>query len=647
MAKGKNSGVKTVERLIALEGKLDSLLKEKSVGKNAKRNKRRRLRRRNGQVGGQLPLVPAINTQSSGIVAEETANPFEGRSRGKINIEGLGLSSLPVGCREFVHRHCNPCGEMVTFTENSKVPDGALPNSTIIELREALIVKVPSSTGVLPLDGSMWTLTVIHLPLFRNPVILVASLVNAEMSVDDRAALMRDWNTSVSPPLYPEWRPIVVDNLYYSVVQWTGLNQVEQPTPNGTTAVQQFRITCDGMTMFNNTPDLINQGMVVGAQWPANKSIKNEEANDDVAGYTGVIRVSAFGVPAPVSRAALQVPVPIDKETFAQGVTVGVPSISFSYGGASYPWEFPVYIADSAGTSNSMVFTAEAGHNMIINTIAIAKGDLLNFSVARNVSNQWSWSVMTSVGALVVFSATNVASPAGIYSVVITDPLEMPAITVLQLPPTDTQNIIQSTPKAVYMSAKEQNGIYMVKRIFQPIFNVQEASERRQIVLTDAEVERQFTLSPSDVLDLNYGVGVTVWSSIPTSCAPAIKLIRDVEIVAGENSAYMPFMKSNVDKCEAALAICHSMAVHHPFMYPESYNILGGLMGIIGNVVSKIPILGNVVQAIPGIIKTITGAEHKGIQGASQNRLVSTNTDELMKVAQMLMRQLTLNQPVA
>jgi len=102
-------------------------------------------------------------------------------------------------------------------------------------------------------------------------------------------------------------------------------------------------------------------------------------------------------------------------------------------------------------------------------------------------------------------------------------------------------------------------------------------------------------------------------------------------------------MKSNGDKCEAALTICHMMGVHHPFMYPESYNILGGLMGIISNVVSKIPILGNVVGAIPGIIKTITGNEQKEESGSSQNRLSSTNIEELAKLAQLLMSQLKLN----
>jgi len=525
---------------------------------------------------------------------------------------------------------------MVTFTENSKVPDGALPNSTILELREALIVRMPGVTAAttLPLSGAMWTLTLIHLPAFRNPLIMVANLDNSEMSAGDRVALLQDWNSSNLPPVYPDWRLLTgAVNTYYSVVQWTGLQRVDPPTETGTTAIQQFRITADGMTVFNNTPDLINQGMVIGAQWPANRAIKTEESDQSIEGFNGSAQVVSVN-----SNLRLDIALPI-----AQPGTV-VSSTNFTaaiYGGPNYPYNFIGFTCTTV--PGAIIYTQDCLYECVVNGQTSTAGDTWTYTVSRLAAGAWDFSLVNSTTSTTLISFTGVVNPNLFYPIIILSALEMPTITTLQLPPTDTQNIIQSTPKAVYMSAKEQNGVYMVKRIFQPIFNVQEASERRQVVLTSTDYERQLSFAPQDVLDLNYGVGVTVWSSIPTSCAPAIKLIRDVEIVAGEDSPYMPFMKSNEDKCEAALSICHAMAVHHPFLYPESYNILGGLMGLIGNVVSKVPILGNIVGAIPGIIKGITGGETTSTSGASQNRLTSTNIEELSKLAQTLMAQLKLS----
>jgi len=627
-----NKILKTAKRT---EKKVDKLTKEIKPSTTNKRNRRRRYRRRTKNV---VENLDGLNNQSMGVIAQTTENPFtSGKMRSRVRIEGEGLNSLPPRCQEFVHRHCNPCGEKITFTENSKVPDGGLPNSTVLELREALIVRMPgmSANTTLPLTGASWTLTVIHLPLFRNPVILVANIQNSEMTTIDRAALIRDWNTSEHPPVYPDWRQLDGLDTYYAAVQWTGLRNVDPPTDTGTAAIQQFRITADGMTMFNNTPDLINQGMVVGAQWPANRAVKVETADAEVAGYTGLLHVYSSE-----NNFRLEVPIPIDLDT---ANTVSYNNMSALNVGATADlgWRYLAFRASS--NVADIVETAVAEWDMIVNDITISAGDTLTYVISRAAGGLWSASVTNTTTSTLIFSFTGVINPNVYYGWTLVSTAEFPTITTLQLPPTDTENIIQSTPKAVYMSAKEQNGIYMVKRIFQPIFNVQEASERRQIVLTDAEYSREFTVAPRDVLDLNYGVGCTVWSSIPTSCAPAIKLVRDVEIVAGENSAYMPFMKSNGDKCEAALTICHMMGVHHPFMYPESYNILGGLMGIISNVVSKIPILGNVVGAIPGIIKTITGNEQKEESGSSQNRLASTNIEELAKLAQLLMSQLKLN----
>lgn len=603
-------------------------------GKPSRNNRRRRGRR--GNQGGGEQNAPGVVSKTVSEIARAGRNNRVFRGM-KNNV----FSSLPLGAREFVHRHLNPCGEYVTLKDSSKVPDGAIPNSAIIELREAIIVRPPnSSTASVPLDGSMWTLTIIHTPMFRTPLIMVASMSNAEMSEETRELLKFAWNVTEELPEYPNWVNLDTDN-FWCVVKWTALKSVDPPTSSGaSTSIQQFRITADGMTMYDNTPDLINQGMVIGAQWNVNSALKTERTRSDLVGYSGPVRTNG-GIIGGVGTLFWNSRYPILLDTLAITVNTGQATVTSNTSDAI--WQYAV-IRFSSTVAQNLVFTVEASHSFVQGAITVNRGDVLTYSFTYNLVGATVTFALSTPSSGDLVSVTAVALGTIVDEIVtIVDELEMPEVTAWQLPPTDTQNIIQSTPKAVYMSAKEQNGIYMVKRVFQPVFNMQEANNRRQVVIVSTdEQDAGITLAPSDVFDANYGIGVVVWSSIPTSCSPAIKLIRDVEIVAGMNGPFTPFMMSCEDKCEPALEIVRAVSMHHPMMYPESYNALGGLMNIINGVVGNIPILGNVVGAVLPIVKSLLGSEMNTTSGASQNRLASTNVDELSKLADLIKQQLRI-----
>lgn len=632
------------------------------LSKSAKRNRRLKELAKIGKMMSGKSKKPR-NRKNKGLRgagnAELTTANFPGNTEfetkggggGRKSRKGIslpGMETLPERGREFVHRHCNPCGEMVTFTESSKIPDGALPNSLVLELREAFIVRYPgATTSALPLDGTMWNLTVVHLPAFRTSCLLIAKATNSELTPTDRELVVQDWNSAGNePPRFPNWVELTTDDLWYTSVGWTALANVDPPTTAGTTSVQQFRITSDGMTIFNNTPDLINQGMCIGAQWPLNVSTVNEIGEDSEDGYTGniILRIYLTTVGSNTGVSVLSIPLPVDVSTVATVSSTNMTYITNDQ--AAYPWGTITPRATTTAAAGAIVFTVDASLSFVFNGVAVSAGDQLQFSFTRTAGNQGTavWTAVvddvttsTNVYTLPSQSALHVSLP-----LVVTSPIEMPSVTKFQLPPTETQTIIQSTPKSCYWSMKEENGCYMVKRVFQPVFGVQEANQRKQIIMADPNVEdRNFTMAPLDVFDLNFGVGVVVMSAIPTSCAPAIKLIRDVEIVAGQDSVYMPIMKSNEDKIEAALEIVKCMADHHPMMYPESYNILGGLMSLISGVVGKVPILGNVFNAVKGIVKGVTSQESTAApSGASQNRLTSMNVSDLANIAEMLLAQL-------
>lgn len=618
-------------------------------GKKAPRRRRRPRARRPNNKGKPTNLVGPNK-----YLVERTTSRG---GRSQIGRWVNSLTHLSDHAYEFIHRHCNPCGEMMTFTESSKVPDAALPNSCILELRQVAIVRAPGEVNTaIDITGDMWTLTVIHTAMFRNSIILVASLINAEMDDNARAALITAWNTQENQPEYPNWYQLEADNstppkgtTFYCVLKWSGLADVDAPTTTGiATSIEEFRITADGMTIFNNTPDLINQGMVVGAQWNSDFAVSTVKGDVQEDGTHITVLVSRESLPALSGGVAARFP--IDPDTLLV-TTIGAISsdqyrVDIQGSDLSAYRYFVAYIAITSATDTGINVSAEITYSMIVDGVTLPAGTRMNVQLISNgTSAPAAWVNFGDFATPDPIIKDNDPSSAATFreevSVVLLDGTIEQLVTQWRIPPTTTQSIIQSTPKAVYMSMKEENGVYMVKRIFQPIFNVQKAAEVRTIHMADPVIpSRLFPLGPLDVFDANYGVGVVVMASIPKACAPALKLIRDVEVVATERSTIQLFMKSNAGSCQTGVEIVKTLAEQHPFMYPESYNTLGSLMDLISGAVRKVPVLGNVVSILRPIISSLTGRSTQS--GSSQNRLQSTNHVEMAKNLSELMSQLGL-----
>lgn len=609
-------------------------------------------RRNRGRRSQGKTVTTAV--EGKGVVENSAYRVLRPRTKmaRKIGARTHGLSEA---AQEFVHRHCNPCGERVTFRENSKVPDGALPNSSALELREVFIVRAPTTSSTsLSLNGDMWTLTVIHMPLFRNPLILVASMNNAEMTEIDRAALCDRWNVENENPRYPRWDAFGLAGNYWTTVTFSGLKTVVPPTDTGlTTDIEQFRIVSDGMTIFNNTPDLINQGMVIGAQWPYNVGSKTVELpkTDSGSQIMTSIYVNTGGSPARHGVVA-NFPVEATPPTVISSTEPEVISGTYATStneNASLGYRTATLRVDSVNAEGSWVqadFTLAM--DLVYSGVSYLAGEILRLTMTKNAAADSLANPFNVVVSLIkegaeptVVTTLNSATNTNFnITLLFPEGIEAANCSLVQLPPTSTEGIVQSTPKAVYMSMKEENGIYMVKRIFQPVFSVQKANEVRPIRLATASAAEGTLGATNDVYDLNYGVGVVVMSSIPTSCAPAIKLFRDVEIVAGDTSAFQLFMTSNEGECQPALEVVHAITQNHPFMYPESYNVLGTLMNTITGIISKVPLLGNIAGAVAHAVRALAGGTVQN--GTSQNRLASMNSEEIAKLLPQLLTELGL-----
>jgi hypothetical protein len=216
---------------------------------------------------------------------------------------------------------------------------------------------------------------------------------------------------------------------------------------------------------------------------------------------------------------------------------------------------------------------------------------------------------------------------------------------LVQIPSHGMQSLVQETAKTVSFTMKEDNGFYMVKRVWEPVFNMTEMKDYGQLIF-DTPGQGGVSLVSngwSDSFDRNYGVGVTNISSLPYACMPMIKLYRVVEIVAGQNSPYGPFMSACPDRNELVQCVIRDIADKSPFMYPESFNVFdklfGALSGVLANlpkVFANVPVIGDLVSGVLGAVSS--NSKKKG----NKNKLVSlSNPDTLEKVVTELISQLT------
>lgn len=585
--------------------------------------KTRRRRRRNRKKAGKVPPIAegqGFEGEIANVVADKpvlTGRETFRQAKTKI------LRSNEQRFRDFVISHIDPNGEFEIVSENCKVPDGALPNSGFLQFREVLTLRHPDlrNGSILPPSetnfqglAETWTLTFITTPFLRRPLIIVANRTRSEMSDQDKRDFVFWWNHEVDTrdPLYPEWIDLN-DDCSVTVVRWSALEALGDNINND--LISSFRICHKGMTIYNNTPDLVNQGTIVGTQNQANWEPKAEET------------------------AAAEIP----SVSFPHTWTSTNNTLRFSLPGFAHAtiesliWDLRVAQNISRTYDYKTAWSATPNNP---NPIEVDRGNEIRWSWVPGAQNVYlgTYTIEATVGDVEVvlyrYTLQNTAnSTVNIYvDLSVIDQIDT-MVNAVVMPPFGQQNIIQSSPKSVMFLAKTTNGSYQVQRIFQPIFNVQTSTNFAPVKFTYPEIPKEDLGSalngPRDIVDRNFGFGVQVWSGIPTACAPLIKLRMGFEFVASERSLWSPFMYENKDPIESAIATAKCFSTHHPFLYLSSYNDLGGLLGLIQNALAKVPILGDIAQvAIPivsGILGSPRGTAPHSANVMNQRALTSTH----------------------
>jgi len=524
----------------------------------------------------------------------------------------------------WLRKHLNPCGEMSTLKGAAKIPDGAVTQSVLSELREALIIRPPGLTesSSLPLDGSNWTLTIVQFPQALTSAWLIANMTRAEMSIGDRNLVLNYMNATALPATYPNWATLTDGELYLCRVEWKTFSNI-LASNDLSALVTSARITALGTTIFFNTPTLVDQGMLIAGQWNADAQTVQSIAVDVVSSSeTLTLAVTSYLAPTATTVGDFAITVTSSVAGAGNPVTTAF-VLNFEANTATASLELPEL---PSGFTRGDVGLPGA-------TNPIATNGALSIGVTydaptyyMNVTGNGS-----SVRTLPISPTSTDALQAAI-----TSPGEVLYQSLL-LPPTDMQNIIQSDPKAVYYVLKEEMGCYVVSRLWQPVLSMAEAAN--YVVQHYRDDKRDVPSATSvagfsDLVDLNYGCSVIILSGISRSCCPGFKCFKDWEAVAAAGSPWMLQMTEAPQRDELAVEIARDIAIKHPHAYPESYNSLGGLMDILSGVLSHVPIIGQAIPLVKGAISLLGGQRKES--PSSQNVMANpATTDPASIVAQI------------
>nr|QYF50034.1 MAG: hypothetical protein 2 [Sichuan alphatetra-like virus] len=573
---------------------------------------RRRRRRTAVSSGGDTIVLPApqgIQTGFSNLVPEVVHLPLK-PPRLPSSVSAERNNPLSDQSKQFIEKYCDPNGEHCSSIDATRVPDGALQSSAGGNFRAVTTLNLPFQTeGETDLTGKTYSMLLLQLPLFRMLTIVIVRAFGGEFDDALLAEFVRGFNEIIDRALvlFPNWTPFggSSSGFYFTVVDAAAMRKVLPPNAAGLSdVIDSFRFTSQGLSVYFNAPDLINQGTYVVMRYPTNLSTKVLDLLTGVGVgepfYLRAVSSGPFGNP--------------NAQQIFLNLSGGVPVV---------PW-----LPNFSGFLNTLLsgltpaFVATAAFRNISGSFIVTPGQVLGYDATSASVYLNNVTLGTRINILVTTNGTSGGgtaqentrlyltdnNPGGVVE------LEDSEITQLALPPLTQEDMLQQNPKAVVNLLKETDGVYVTSSILQPIFEVTHANTYRKVMLaTSGHTPSSREIDPGsgwfDTVDRNFGVTVANFQGVPHAFKPMLKITRGVEIVPSPHSILGIFAQGCPDEQVEALDICKAFTENQPHGYPLNWNGLGVLFGKVLRAVECLPEMLRVGYNVSRAVKQVCSIE--------------------------------------
>nr|WPV63128.1 MAG: coat protein [Wufeng shrew permutotetravirus 14] len=544
-----------------------------------------RQKRRNRRRATPQPISSEAIELAGGVLASDPRTGLRSRLETRVNLEQDHISWL--------FKYLDPAGATESARavgEYSKVPDGLVKFSVDAEIRVVNNEECPTNeASSIPLDGSLWSMSVISFPLFRCAYILVANTEDKEMTeteIGDLCATLNsisNWRQKVDNPV---WRNFTNDEtFFYRIRALPPTYDLPDPTEGTLRTVTDWRMTYKSLTVEANMPSLIDQGYWIGGHFSLTPNV-TEQTRSDTFGSQVTLTVERYnqtptfgvsftftGLPWGGIVEPPTAPAPI----WVQPPQTQTPWLSWFHGGTS--------------TTQTVSYVVPAGYELrIANSDAIwaESGDTITFS-------------QTITGTLRVNSSNTTATELSlpVDSVPTTQSFtnffegEQNSTNRLNvsLPPMTLSQVAANNPKMEQFLEKDTMGAYLVhSKMRSPVFNLTPASAFGALQLTYPGYTT--SRNPDDArgifdsFDANMSTAVTHFRGMSHAQTLVIKVYQGWEGVTAVNTPFGQFAHSGMTKCPEVLDLADNLATELTGVYPATDNFAATVSALAASALS-------------------------------------------------------------
>jgi len=507
-------------------------------------------------------------------------------------------------------KYLDPAGSVETgraIGEFSKIPDGLCTFSVDAEIRTLTTLSVPGSDpSAVPLDGRVWSLTLLSYPMFRTGYIAVANTFDREVGEDIREALAEALNNLENfreVVQSDSWIPfgLVAEGWYYRISPLPPTFDLPDPVSGEIRTLTSYRLSYKGITVEHNAPTLVDQGFWIGGHVALDPSIINQDEQETV-------EVSSWLTIRNVSGSAL--------------------------GNA-----FTFTIRNLGPVTDTLPI--DVTQNPLLNYFHVTSKEGTEWSYSPSLGNTWYTPfgvIFAEFGDTVTFTRTGAGSPTFIWTItsshVGTTPIalnitflygqnasyqffmDLPELTqqggtakAIEFPALTPAQVAANNPKMENELMKHSEGVYIVhKKIRKPVFQLTPASSFGPVQFTtpgyDNKLNHRDGSGIVDTIDENMSTASVCIRGISHANVLVVKLYQGWEGLTNVNTPFGQFGHTGLPKNEEIMTLVDNLNVRTTGIYPAEDNFLGMIARLAAGALKKLftseataPMLGNIAKS--------------------------------------------------
>jgi len=544
---------------------------EKKHASNAKpkRNRRRRGKRSENANNESITATPSGFGKERFVpiptIMAKTAK-FRRETKPKVG-------ALSDAAAKWVLAYLDPCGKHDSRPGAVMIPDGAPQQLACLNYSTAQTIKPPYIGSGLNLNAEH-SMCFVSPPSVRSHTYVMARVNGGEFGKEQVKLMMEALSgiTDIKTVTYPNWLATEPDSngkidMYVTSLAPTLMADIRRPTADSVGEFTSFREAARGMTIMFNAPDLANQGTVTVGQWRMDSTIKT--VVPESAGFPVVISITLIGgSPARVNIA---------------------PTAHLEH--ANIKW---------AHNSNSATFESSSIIEAANGAIAVGIGEQYRYEV-RQAPNGLQLSLTNITTTTSVPMMLRLATiPVGIIHAKtvlmgVVDEVKVKVVNskyrAITMPALSQADITQLDPNHYVGLLRENGGVYVPSRAWQPVFPFQDASGLAKWgFVTSLEDDTMPVLTGySDSFDAVHNFTVVNCQGMSYGATPFVKteVRREVVPTMASQLGATLIKAGAIDTC--AMDLAHELANAFPHGFPASANGIGWLFAKVSRVLKLLP----------------------------------------------------------